>query len=164
MQSVVSQRARLRHNAHRTLLVNTSRHDADLRHARRDHAWAVGPNQPRLGVLDLGPDLHHVQRWNAFRDADDQRNARVLSLKNRVSRKRWRHKDHRRIRAGVFHSICNSIEDRPTFMNGTALTGSYTADDFRSIFRTTLCVERSFFAGNSLHDEASVVIYQNCPS
>ena len=101
---LIGQRARARNHADVAFLVDVARHDADLALARRDDARAVRPDQPRVLALQELPRPHHVERRNAFGDADDQRHAGVGGFHDRVGRERRRHEDHGRIRAGLLHA------------------------------------------------------------
>jgi hypothetical protein len=70
----VGQRAGARDHADVALQDECARHDADLALARRNDAGAVRPDQPRRACLSGKlPHLHHVERGNAFGDADHQR-------------------------------------------------------------------------------------------
>ncbi len=115
---LIGQRAGAGHNAHRTLFMNTAGHDADFCFAGRNNAGAVRTDEPRLRGLELGPHLHHVQRRNAFGDADDERNARVLRFKNGIGGKRRRHKNHGRVGACGGDSIFHGVKDRPALVLG----------------------------------------------
>ena len=57
VDGLVGERAGARDDADRAFLVNAAGHDADLGLAGRDDAGAVGADEPRLGVLELRPDL-----------------------------------------------------------------------------------------------------------
>jgi hypothetical protein len=148
VHGLISQRAGAGDDADRTFFVNAAGHDADLGLAGRDDAGAVGADEPRLRVLELGPDLDHVERGNALGDADDERNARVLGLENGVGGKRRRNEDHGRVGAGLGHGVGHGVEDRPALVRGSALAGSDAADDVGAVFGAALGVEGAFFAGD----------------
>src|SRR5204863_8409374 len=99
MYRLVSQRARARDDANRSLFVNGSWHDADLALTWRNNSRTVRPDQARSPVLQELPSLHHVERWNAFSDAYDQIDFRVGRFHNGVRSERRRRKDHRCIGA-----------------------------------------------------------------
>ena len=103
--------------------VNVRRHDADLALARRNDARTVRPDQPRAPVLQELPGAHHVERRNAFGDADDQFDLGVGGLHDGVGRERRRHEDHRGIRAGLVDRFLHGVEDRPALVRGAALAG-----------------------------------------
>src|SRR5580658_3316932 len=163
---LVRQRTRARDDANTSLFVNTPRHDADLRLARRDHTRTVRPDEPRLRVLHNLPHLHHVQHWNAFRDADHQRQPSISGFEDAVRSSRWRNEDHRRIRSGLLHRLLDGVEDRPALMRRPTFTWSHTANDelvaeLLRILIAALRMEGAFATGNSLHDQPRVLVYEN---
>ena len=154
----VGQRAGAGNDADVSFYVYATRHDADLAFSGRDDSRAIGPNQARAGMLQLLPHAHHVERRNPFRDADDQRNARVLGLQNRVRGKWRRHKNHRGVSAGFVDGLLHCVEHGPAFMGGSTFAGGHAADNFGAIFGAALGMECAFAAGNSLYDQASFFI------
>jgi len=50
------------------------------------------------------------------------------------------------------------IEYRPAFVGRAALAGSYASDHDSTVFRSAFGVESAFLAGDSLHDETSILI------
>ena len=68
----VGQRARARDDSDRSFFVDRCGHDADLAFAGRNDAGAIRADQARAAVLQKLPGLHHVERRNAFGDADDE--------------------------------------------------------------------------------------------
>ena len=159
MHGLIGERARAGDDADGALFVNIAGHDADLGLAWRDNAGAVGTDEARGRVFQLGPHLDHVERGDALGDADDQRNARVLGFENSVGGKRRRNKDHGCVGAGGGHSVRYGVEDRPAFVRSAALAGSYAADNLRAVFRAAFGVKGAFFARESLNDKSSVFIY-----
>src|ERR1035441_8529462 len=75
-------------------------HDADFGFAWGDDAGAVGAIETRRRVLELGRDFDHVERWNAFSDADDEGDSCVFSFENGIGSKRRRDEDHGGVGAG----------------------------------------------------------------
>src|SRR5208283_536996 len=141
--------------------MNAGRHDADLASSRRNNARAVRPDQSRVLGLQVLPCFHHVERWNAFSNADDQRNARVGGFHDRIRRARRRHEDHRRIRARLGHCFAHRIKDGPALMGRSALARSYAAHDLRSVGLRCFGVKRSFTARQSLHNQSRRFINQD---
>src|SRR5262249_45406261 len=45
-------------------------HDADLALPGRDDPRTVGADQHHLAAHEEAPDAHHIENWNALRDAD----------------------------------------------------------------------------------------------
>src|SRR6266576_1270963 len=58
-------------------------------------------------------------------------------------------------------AVSNSIKDRYASMSGATFTGSDTTHDISPIFNHLFCMKRAFFAGDSLHNKASVFIDKN---
>ena len=97
----VGERAAARDDADAPWLVDVAGHDADLGLAGRDDAGAVRADQPRRGwSLEVALDPDHVEDRDAFGDADDERDAGVGRLEDRVGGERRRHEDHRGVGAG----------------------------------------------------------------
>ena len=118
----------------------------------------LGPIRRDFEFLSLAQTLHHVQRRNAFGDADDQRNARVLGFENGVGGKGRRNKDHRRVGAGLLHGVGHGIKDRPAFVRRSTFARSNSADNVGAVFRAAYGVEGAFFACQALHDESSFLL------
>ena len=161
IDGLVGEGAGARDDADRAFLVNAAGHDADLGFAGRDDAGAVGADEARLRVLELRPDLHHVVDRDAFGDADDQRQAGVFGFEDGVGGERRRHEDDGGVGAGLLYRLGDGVEDRPALVGGAAFAGRDAADDFGAVFGAALRVEGSFFAGDSLHDEARIFIDQD---
>ena len=106
--------------------------------------------------------LQHVDRRNAFGDADGQRNLGVGRFHDRVGRKRRRHEDHRRVRARLADGVVHAVEDRPAFVRRAALAGRHAADDLRAVRGGRLGVERAFAAGQPLDDQPRVFVEKDC--
>ena len=147
MHRFIGQRARARDDADIAFLVNVRRHDADLAFAGRDDARAVRSDQARAPVLQELPGAHHVERRNAFGDADDQFDLRVGGFHDGVGRVRRRNENHRRIGAGLVRRFLHGVEDGPAFVRGAALAGSDAADNLRAVGRASFGVESAFAAG-----------------
>ena len=109
-------------------------------------------------MLQLLPHAHHVERRNAFCNADDQRNTRIFGFQNRVRGKWRRHKNHRGVGAGFVDGLLHGVEDRPALMGGSTFARRHATDNFGAIFGAALGMEGAFAAGNSLHDQASFFI------
>ena len=152
---LVGQRAALRHDADAAFLADVPGNDAGLGLARRDDARAVRADEARRRPrLEERHRAHHVERRNAFGDADDERDAGVGRFHDRVGRKRRRHEDHRRVGAGLLDRVAHGVEDRPAFVRRAALAGRDAADDGGAVRRRLLRVERAFAAGEALDEQA----------
>ena len=58
----------------------------------------------------------------------------------------------------LLHGVGHGVEHRPAFVRGSAFAGRYAANDLGAVFGAALGVKGAFFAGDSLHDKARVVI------
>src|SRR5208282_4976920 len=162
MYRLVSQRPGARHDPDIALFVDRPRHDSDLAFARRDDARTIRTDQARAPVLQKLPGAHHVKRWDALGNADNEFDFGVGRFHNRVRRVRWWHENHRSIRAGFFRSFLNGIKDRPALVCRSTLAGSYAADNLRAVSRARLRMESTFAPGQSLHDQSRSFINQDC--
>src|SRR5581483_5115822 len=158
----VGERAGAGYDAHISLAVNVSGHDADFRFAWRDDAGTIGANQARAAVLQEFPGAHHVERGNAFSDANDQLHFGVGGFHNGVGRERRRHEDNCGVRARLIHRFLYAVEDGPAFVGGSALAWSHAADDFRSVLGTSLGMKRAFATSQALYDQPCIFINQDC--
>ena len=114
---------------------------------------------PGTQALEDAAHLDHVHHGDALRDAHDQRAPRVEGLENGIGSKRRRHEDHGCVGAGLLNCIGYRIKNPPAFVRGSTFTRSYAADDLGAVFSSASGVERAFFAGNSLNDQSSVLVY-----
>ena len=128
--------------------MNTPRHDADLGLTGRNDAGAVRADQSRLGGFELGPNLDHIESRNAFGDADDERNPRVFCFENGVGGKGRRNENHGRIGAGCGNGIGHRVENRPAFMRGSVLAGSYAANNIGAVLGAAFGVKGSILPVN----------------
>ena len=71
-----------------------------------------GPMSRVADPLMHGLDLDHVEHRHAFRDADDELDAGIGRLENRVGRERRRHVDHADGRARGLLRLGHRVEDR----------------------------------------------------
>jgi hypothetical protein len=92
--------------------VDVPRHDADLALVRRDHARAVRADQARGAALQVALGAHHVLDRDALGDADDEGDARLGRLHDRVGGARRRHVDDAGVGAGGGHGLAHGVEDR----------------------------------------------------
>ena len=118
----------------------------------------LGPISRVRGLPNDGERPHHVEHRDPFGDADRQRQAGVDSFQDRVSGKRGRHEDDRRIRAGLPDRVGHRVEDRPALVGRAAFAGGDSADDLGAVRLRLLGVERALAAGDALDDQAGVLI------
>ena len=137
-------------------------HNSDLALAGRNNSRTIRPDQPRAARLQELPGAHHVEHGNAFGDADDQFDLGIGGFHDGVGGERRRNKNDRSIGAGLVHGFLHGVEHRPAFVRGAAFAGSHAADDLRAVFGAGFGVERSFAAGEALHDDASLIYRPEC--
>src|SRR5215510_8488725 len=157
----VSQRPAARDHADAAFLVNTRGHDADFAFAGRNDARAVRPDQSHAARPDVVKSLDHVDRRDAFSDADDQRHARVRRLHNRVSRERGRNVNDRSVRFSFAHGVGHGVEHREAFVSRPAFAGRDAADDVRAVIAHLQRVKSPFLAGDALDQQPSAFINQD---
>ena len=157
----IGQRAGARNDADISRTMDMAWHDADFALARRNDARTVRADEARAAVLKKFPDPDHVERRNAFGDADDEFDFRIGGFHDGIGRKRRWNEDDRRVGIGGTYRLLHGIKYRPALMRATAFAGSDAADDLGAIFRACLSMERAFPAGEALHDDASRFINQN---
>lgn len=146
------------------LKMNAGGHNADFAFAWRNDARAIGADQANAARLNIMKGFDHIQRRNAFGDADDQGDARVGGFHNRVGGERRRNVNDGHIRAGFFDGVGDRIEDRKAFVRRAAFAGRDAADNVRAVIAHLQGVESSFLAGESLDNQTSVFINQNAQS
>ena len=136
-------------------------HDADFGFAGGDDPGAVGADEARGRVLELGPDFDHVESGDAFSNADDEGDTRVFSFEDGVGGKRRRNEDHGGVGAGCRDGVGNGVEDGPAFVGCAAFAGSHASDDVGTVFGAAFGVEGAFFARKTLNNQSSILINQN---
>src|SRR5688572_28015888 len=159
--SFISQRARARHDADATRLVDEARHDADLARARRDDARAVRTDEQAAVAGQRSLHFHHVVHRDAFGDAHDELDAGVGRFENRIGRVRRRHVDHADRRTRLFHCFARSVEHRQIEVLLAAAAGRHAADDFGAVRNALLGMKRTLLAREALADDARVLVDQN---
>jgi hypothetical protein len=96
--------------------MNMTGHDSNLAFAGRNNSGTVRPDQARWLIAQILFNFHHIERGNAFCDADHNRNSRVGRFHDRVRGKGRRHIDDGRIGACLFDCVCDRVEDRDVFV------------------------------------------------
>src|SRR5713226_2101645 len=157
----VGQRAAAAHQSDVALLVNASGHDADFAFARRNDAGTIRADQARLRVAHGRGDAHHVERGNAFRDANDQGQRGISGFENSVGGKRRRHKNDTRVSASFAHGVGKGVEHGPVEMLRAAFARGYAADYVRAVLDHLLRVKGAFAARKALHNEPRFFTDQN---
>ena len=122
----------------------------------REDAGAVGPHQARPAAAQVVVDAQLVVRGDALRDRDDQLDAGVLGLEDRVGGEARRHEDHRRVGAGLGHRGVEGVEDRDAVHVLAALAGRNARDDLGAVVAVAKRVERALAPGDAGDAEARV--------
>src|SRR5688572_19763906 len=161
MNGFVGKCAALRNNADASFTTYVAGNDPCLRFARRDRAGTVRADHARRLILQIGKRTHHVERWNAFRDAHDQAQAGVSGFHDRVGRKCRGNEYHRGIGARLFHGICHRVEHRPSLVSRAPFARRDAANDLRPVRGRLLGVKRALFAGKTLNDQPRRFIEKN---
>ena len=106
-------------------------------------------------------DAKFVMGWDALCDRDDQLDASVLSLKDRVSGEPWRNEDHCGVGAGLVNSLVEGVEDWDSLNVLPALARRYTSNDIGAVGTVVESVEGAFATGDAGHDKLCVVTYED---
>ena len=88
------------------------RDDPDVGPARRQRAGAVRPEQADAARPQVRVHVEHLVRRDALGDADDQLDAGVGRLVDRVGGEPRRHEHHRRVRARLADGVGDGVEHR----------------------------------------------------
>src|SRR5205814_9133885 len=161
VERLVGQGARSAHDAYRAaLLRDVARSDADVAFTGRDDARAVGAEQLHAGIvaLELAEEPRFVMCGYAFGDHDDELDAAVGRLHDRIFDPRSRDEDARCSRARGLYGIGDRREDRNAFDFGTCLLGIGTGDDLGAVLAVQQAVVLALRAGESLVDDLCVLI------
>ena len=133
-------------------------HDPDLAFVGRQHAGAIGADQPRLRAGQRALDPDHVEHRNALGDGDDQRHFGVDRLEDRVRGERRRDVDHAGGGAGLrdrFVRPCRTPAGRDA---RAALPRRDAADHLRAVGERLLGVEGAGLTGHPLGDDLGVAV------
>ena len=151
---LVGQRARAADDADRPRLVDVAGHDADLALAGRDDAGAVRADQPHAGLVVEEPlDAGHVEDGDALGDGDDDLDAGVGRLHDRVGRAGRRDEHHAGVRPRSCDRLGHGVEDREALLDRATLARRDAADDLRAVLAALVGVERAGLA-DPLADDA----------
>src|SRR5262245_62096351 len=134
--------------------MDEARHDADLAFARRDDAGAVRADEPALASRERRLHAHHVVDRDAFGDADDEANAGVRGLEDRVGGVRGRHVDHADVGFRRLDGVVHGVEHRPVEVPGPAAARRDAADEVRAVGDRLLGMESALLAGEALAVQA----------
>src|SRR5215212_198092 len=147
---LVGQRARPRDHADVALLEERGGDDPDVRLPGREDARAVGADEPDGGIArEVVVDAQLVVGGDALGDGDDQRDAGVLGLEDRVGGEAGRDEDHRGVRAGLGDRVVERVEHRDALDVLAALAGRHAAHDVRAVAPVVERVERALAPGDA---------------
>src|SRR3954468_22528916 len=158
---LVGQRARARDHADVALLEERRRDDAHVGLARRQDARAVGADQSGPRALQVREHAQLVVGRDALGDRDDQRDAGVGGLEDRVGGEARRHEDHRDVRAGLGDRVAERVEHRDALDVLPGLAGGDAGDDVRPVVLVVERVERTLAPGDAGDDQLGVVVDEN---
>ena len=125
--------------------MNMARHDSDFAFAGTDNSGTVWTNQSGSFVVKIFPHLHHIERRNAFGNANHYRNACVSSFHDRIGGECRRHVDHRRVGTCLLNRVGDGVEYRNAFMRSPTFAGRDTANNIRSVLNHLFSMKRTFF-------------------
>ena len=121
-----------------------------------------GAEQPHRFALQVAHHHRGVTHRDSFRDADDQRDARVGRFQDGVRRERRRHEDERNVRAGTVHGIAYAIEHGDAVQNGfPALARRHAGDEVGPVCLAALRVETPLTSRDALHQQARILVHQD---
>ncbi len=117
-----------------------------------------GPISANIAAGQRGPHLQHVQHRNALGDADDDLDAGIRRLEDRIGREGGRHVDHAGIGAGLAHRVVHGVEHRPVEVLLAALARRDAADQLGAVGDGLFGVEGALLAGEALADDLGVLV------
>ncbi len=157
----ISQCARAGNDADTARVVDKARHDAALGAARCDDTRAVGPNEAAVTAIEVGFHLNHILHRDPFGNTNDDFNASICSLHDRVTGESRGHENDRSVCTCFFYSICYGIENRLAQVLLATFARRYTAYDIRAVLDHLLSVKGAFLSGKALNDDLRILIYKN---
>src|SRR5206468_3736081 len=120
----------------------------------------IRPDEPRPAALHGAFHLHHVVDGNAFGDGDDEVEAGIDALKDRIGREWGRDEHGTGGRAGLFDRLGYGVEDGHLFagvIEGLpALAGGDAGDDLGAVVDGELGVFGAEAAGDALDEDFGV--------
>ena len=83
---------------------------------------------------DYTIDFHHVENWNAFSYANDERKAGIGGLQYRIGSERCWYIDNCRVGSRRVDGIAHRVEHGNSSEFASSPAGRDSSDDFRAIF------------------------------
>src|SRR5262245_3608128 len=139
-------------------LEDLRRHDADGRLPGADDARAVRADEGLVPAPEMGVDPHHVVCRNALRDADDEVDAALDRLVERVGGEAGRDEDHRGVRVGLADRVGDRVEDRDAVDALPGLARRHARDDVRAVRLVARGVEGALAPRDALDHEARAAV------
>jgi hypothetical protein len=118
-------------------------------------ASPVRADEAGVVALQRFLDAHHVVDRDALGDADDQLDAGVGRLEDRIRGAGRRHVDHADVGAGGAHRVVRGVEHRQPEVLLAATPRGHAADEARAVGDALLAVEGALLAGEALADHAA---------
>src|SRR4051794_15273932 len=146
---LIGQRARPRDDPDVALGEEVGGDDSHVGLARRQDPRAVGADQPGRAAAQVGMDAQHVVRGDAFGDRDDERDAGVLGLEDRVGGKARRNEHHGGVGAGGVDRRMNGVEHRHPVDVLATLSRGDAGDDVRAVSAVVGGMEGALPAGQA---------------
>ena len=124
-------------------------------------AGTVRPDQAGGAALKRALDPHHVEHGDAFGDADDEGDARIDRLQDRIAGEGRRHIDDAGGGLGGRDRVLDAVEDRQAQVKRAALAGGDAADHLGAVGDRLLGMKGALRAGEALADDLGVGMDQN---
>src|SRR5580658_6030498 len=105
--------------------------------------------------------FHHVENRDSLGDADDELDAGCRGFEDSVGGKLGRHIADADVGAGRFARLLDGVENGNAFEVGAALAGHHARDHLRSVFAACARVQLAGGAGDSLGEDAAVLVDEN---
>src|SRR3990172_5875177 len=143
--------------------MDVSGHDADLDFIRRDHAGAVGSEQPGAPALHPVLGAYHVAHRDALGNADHEIEVGVDRLVDRGSGERRRHVNHRHVGAGFFLGFPDRRKNRYAFVRRAGflrIDPRDVAGPAVRVFLAHLGVKLAGFSGDALRHHPGILVDQ----
>src|SRR6476659_6560786 len=133
MDGFIREGAAARDDSDDPLLMNKTRHDADLRFIDRDDAWAIWSDQSDITSKESPLHLHHIVDGYPFGNADYKPDTGICRFEDRIGAERRRYEDERGVALGLLDRISHRVEHRNAFDFLTGFARRDACDHLRPI-------------------------------
>lgn len=160
----ISERAGTGDDADSAGLEDVGRHDADLAAGGGvDDAGAVRADEGYVLVFQEYLHFLHVLHRDAFRDADDEFDARVRGFHDGVGREGRRDEDHGGVAVRGLFGFRHGVEYGDlAFKELAALAGGHAGNHVGAEVHAVFGMECAGATGDALHDETGVFVNERC--